>query len=299
MVPLVDTCVEALYKKYLPDNSLLVLDGADIKNIKPKDYSMIVYDLATNPIDVDNFTPSVPGELVSGLLTKPTQAYFFPFWAVFMSYNTQGFSYANKNYKISCLNGTTWNHRKLVYLHLTTRPYFKDVVFSFGNRPPYNPSFRDIPLTLQEQETYSNLPQNVSFQHEQSLDIDLSISHPAYQESYLNVVTETTVSNITPMLSEKTFKPIIAGQLFVLVASPGAVKFLREIGIDTFDDIINHSYDIEQDVRKRIDQALTEVDRLEKLDLSGIYQQIKPRLIKNSLYFCSEEFRSQFPLNFG
>ena len=101
------------------------------------------------------------------------------------------------------------------------------------------------------------------------------------------------------MLSEKTFKPILAGQLFILLASPGAVQFLREIGIDTFDDIIDHSYDDTIDIRSRIQQIVDQVDRLERSDLNTICTSIKPRLRRNSEFLRSQEFRDQFTLNFG
>jgi hypothetical protein len=100
------------------------------------------------------------------------------------------------------------------------------------------------------------------------------------------------------MLSEKTFKPIVAGQLFILVAAAGAVQFLRDIGIDTFDDIIDHSYDTLVDNRLRLLAVIAQVDRLMTLDIESIYNQLKPRLQRNSEYIRSEEFRQQFSLTF-
>ena len=150
-----------------------------------------------------------------------------------------------------------------------------------------------------KKQQFNLLEHTVKFLTDERNDIDLSIDHPAYQETYVNLVTETNIRRSTPMLSEKTFKPIVAGQLFILIASPGAVQFLRDIGIDTFDDIIDHYYDTVIDPRSRIDLALDQIDQLDHVDLKSIYDQIKPRLIKNSEYFLSQEFRNQFSLNFG
>ena len=153
---------------------------------------------------------------------------------------------------------------------------------------------------MEENLNFSSLPNKVTFlDSDASWDVDISINHPAFTDCYINLVTETNVYNDTPMLSEKTFKPILAGQLFILLASPGAVQFLRDIGIDTFDDVIDHSYDNTTDIRSRIQQISDQVDRLEQLDLNTIYTDIKPRLLRNSEFLRSQEFRDQFSLNFG
>jgi hypothetical protein len=148
-------------------------------------------------------------------------------------------------------------------------------------------------MTADEQVEFAQLPQEVEFMSaDNTTDIDLTINHPAYSETYVNLVTETYIDKC--FVSEKTFKPIVAGQLFVLIASVNAVQFLRDIGIDTFDDIIDHSYDIELDPRTRIEQALYQIDRLVQMDLETLYEDIKPRLQKNSNYVNSDAFRKQF-----
>jgi hypothetical protein len=292
--------VEYLFSYYVPNGSLILPDGADF--VDTSAFKHVIYECATNPIDVSNKT----GHVLSGLYTKPANAHFFPFWAVWMSkpwaplmpMTNHTFSGHPKKYKISCLNGTPWEHRKLVYLELSKKDYFNQMVFTFALRKDYVPS--TTLLTENESIEFADLQNPVTFIDNDSVaGIDLSINHPAYLETYINLVTETTVSADTPMLSEKTFKPIIAGQMFVLVASPGAVQFLRDIGIDTFDDIIDHSYDTVIDVRERIQLALVQIDRLVKLDLEELYDRIKPRLIQNSKYFLSQEFRNQFKLDFG
>ena len=291
--------IEYLFSYYVPAGSLIVPDGAGSVDTSAFDY--VVYDCATNPI-----APVKSKYVLSGLFNKPADAQFFPFWAVWMSkpwapampMPNHTFSQHPKKYKISCLNGTPWEHRKLVYLELTNKEYFDQTVFTFAQRSDYVAN--NTLLLESELDKFASLPQSKTFLDcDATAGIDLSINHPAYLETYVNLVTETTVSADTPMLSEKTFKPIVAGQLFVLIASPGAVQFLRDIGIDTFDDIIDHSYDNITDTRQRIISAIDQIDQLVRLDLEMLYNQIKPRLQRNSEYFLSQEFRDQFKLNFG
>lgn len=314
IVELTNNYIEYLLSRYIPDQSLVVFDGHSIDNVTiPQEIKHIVFDCSTNPVDIaDRVFPDVnlPYTVISGLYKYhqhcPGNIKFLPFWAMWMSdpwsgnikIYDHGFRSNLKKYTISCLNGTQWNHRKLVYLLLSQRSYFEDLVFTFGHRTVYGNLNIDPELTIDELELFKRLPSDVAFVDADAVQgIDVTINHPAYFESYVNLVTETTVKSVTPMLSEKTFKPIVAGQLFVLIASPGAIEFLRNIGIDTFDDIIDHSYDHIQDIRTRIEQALVQVDRLAEMDLPGIYDKIKPRLINNSEFFLSKQFRDQFWLN--
>ena len=304
------SAVEKFYENYVPNQSLIVFDGIKLKNLEiPSDITYLIYDDATNPVNVDRHLAelnlSERSYIVTGLYhyhknphTNP-KIKFFPFWAVWMSYQNYPFSSKSKKYKISCLNGIPREHRKLVYLKLQEKDYFSDMIFTFGHRPELHQNFDNWSLTYQEQEIYNRLPQNVEFLPSDRDGIDITVNHPAFQETYVNLVTETTIRADIPMLSEKTFKPISTGQLFVLIASPGAIQFLRDIGFDTFDDIIDHSYDQILDTRTRIEQALVQIDRLAHMDLAPIYETIKSRLIKNSEYLRSSAFRNQFILYFG
>ena len=302
--------VEKFYEKYVPDQSLIIFDGVKLNNTEiSSDITYLIYDDATNPVDVNRHLAELDLSgrscIITGLYhyhrnphTNP-KIKFFPFWAIWMSYQNYQFSSKPKKYKISCLNGIPREHRKLVYVRLQEKEYFSDMIFTFGHRPGFHQNFDNWELTEQEKQKFDLLPQNVEFIPEDQNGIDITINHPAFQETYINLVTETTVRADIPMLSEKSFKPIIAGQLFILIASPGAIQFLRDIGIDTFDDIIDHSYDYISDTRTRIEQALIQVNHIVHKDLSHIYEIIKPRLVKNSRYLLSQEFRNQFPLNFG
>lgn len=308
--------VEYLYSKYLPDGSVVTHDWTRADDlVLSQGAKYIVFD-AANPVDVEKYLIEKTyltrvDYVLTGIFkyykNKPinSKIQFFPFWVIWMSnphapatfMGDHTFCNRPKKYKVSCLNGTEWAHRKLTYIYLSQKSYFNDMIFTFLCRGEYHSLGHEVTLTYEEKTQFNLLPQNVTFPNDK-INIDLSVDHPAYQETYINLVTETTVDYNTSMLSEKTFKPIVAGQLFVLIAGPGAIQFLRDIGIDTFDDIIDHSYDNVIDVRERIKLAIAQIDYLTTLDLEQLYNQIKPRLQRNSEYFRSEEFRQQFPLTF-
>ena len=323
-----NTLVEYACCKYLPDNSLIIPVGPNrthdefeiLINGRPE-ISYLLFENFGNPIDtvmqvryLEQLALSKPFYILSGLFTyykNPTpdpRIKFFPFWilwtsdphSVFANFDQHKFSNLPKKYKVSCLNGTPWNHRKLVYLHLAHTDYFNDIIYSFKHRPNTIDAMNDLVLTNVEIDGLMHLPSTVNFiDNDEIVGIDVTINHSAYLETYINLVTETNIRASTPMLSEKSFKPIVAGQLFILVAAQGAVQFMRDIGLDTFDDIIDHTYDTITDNRLRIQAALAQVDYLMTLDLDQLYIKIQPRLLRNSEYFRSIEFRNQFLVNFS
>jgi hypothetical protein len=308
----IDDVIESIFNDYLPKQSFIINNPSDIGQLYQSkiNFSHIFVNSCTNPVNVERQITKIDIKSDFCILTNlykyhnqpmPNgQIKYFPFWAIWSSHRVINYNESPKKYKLSCLNGTPWEHRKLIYLGLSQKLYFKDMIFTFGNRKGYQSFPSDLKLTSEEQENFSQLSTNVTFlDSDSSFDIDVTTNHPAYTDSYLNLVTETNIFTDTPMLSEKTFKPILAGQLFILLAAPGAVQFLRDVGLDTFDDIIDHSYDNVVDIRDRLQQILNQLDQLIQLDLEHIHRDIKPRLKKNSEFLRSQEFRNQFNLNFG
>ena len=302
--------VEYLYSRYVPDNSLIVPDGKTIQGSSIPDYiKSVIFDDAQNSVDVEAHAKEIhldiPHYFVSGSYNyhqdppNDPRILYFPFWAVWSSQQNPKFSSTAKIHQFSCLNGRLRPHRNLLYLELSKRHWFTDMIFTFGNQDHRDDTLSNWQLTPEENTAFWHLPLRVTWiDTDATVGIDVGTDHPAFHEAYINIVTETNFDISKQMLSEKSFKPIITGQLFVLLASPGAVRFLRAIGIDTFDDVVDHSYDSIIDNRERFNAALAEIDRLAAIDFAPIYNQIKPRLEKNSLYLSSQEFRDQFPLRF-
>ena len=116
---------------------------------------------------------------------------------------------------------------------------------SFGN-------LLQFPITDKERNLYSTilhpyplpLRQNTDTKFlEHPEDIDDQVGYNLFQ-SIINIVNETNeFDSDTIMLSEKTFKALAWHQIPIFNATKGHVNVVRSLGVDTFDDIINHSYD--------------------------------------------------------
>lgn len=95
-----------------------------------------------------------------------------------------------------------------------------------------------------------------------------------YQDSYFSVIPETGYYNpaqweynIEPLencifLSEKTYKPILLRQPFILLARTNSLKDLHKRGFKTFHPYIDESYDSVENDELRMDMIVNEIERL-------------------------------------
>ena len=71
-----------------------------------------------------------------------------------------------------------------------------------------------------------------------------------------------TVNSDRVFFTEKSAKPFLMNQIPLFIAAPGMVQVLRNLGFDMFDDIVDHSYDKEDNMFKRCDMVYNELKRL-------------------------------------
>lgn len=72
-----------------------------------------------------------------------------------------------------------------------------------------------------------------------------------YDSTHFSLVAETQVNGNNLFVTEKTFKPIAYYHPFLIVGQPGVLKFLKENGFETFENIFNEIYDSEIDFQTR------------------------------------------------
>ena len=128
-------------------------------------------------------------------------------------------------------------------------------------------------------------------------DID-NESRPFYQNSLISIVTETNYSLPELTLTEKSFKPIKEKHPFIIVAGPGALKAMREMGFKTFGDFWDESYDEADCFRVRMQKIsyLTELIGAWTPDqILDFKRKVKPILEHNynQLKIPSSEFAVQ------
>lgn len=107
------------------------------------------------------------------------------------------------------------------------------------------------------------------------MEQDIFSTAPLYDKTHISIVSETNFDNNIIHMTEKTIKPILFKQPFIVVGPAHTLKYLRNMGFKTFSDFWDESYD----------EILDPVERMRKLTdlIYGISQW--PTLELEKLYF--------------
>jgi hypothetical protein len=110
-------------------------------------------------------------------------------------------------------------------------------------------------------------------------DAEFSNEDERISRAFINVVQETSYDHgihngrwNLPFITEKTIKPFAWGQVPIFIAPRYTVKYIRELGYDVFDDLIDHSYDEESDGMWRINKAITQLEKICRMDMGSLIQ---------------------------
>ena len=105
------------------------------------------------------------------------------------------------------------------------------------------------------------------------LDMGMDMPVKIFDSAWYSIVSETLYQTAELFITEKIGKRLMAKRVFVLFAAQGCLKYLRSQGFQTFDGIIDESYDSEPDDRRRFDMAWEQVKLLSTLDPVEVYQR--------------------------
>jgi hypothetical protein len=186
---------------------------------------------------------------------------------------------------------------------LKSRPEFNNYLCTLHYQPELEDRWEIKALAdtsdeiIQQWESIKHqLPHRNNLHLKSKIREDWDIAHPAYTDSYINLVTETDMSNA--FVTEKTWKPVASAQLFLIVGHKNAIEHLRDMGVDTFDDIVDHNYyDSEPDWQQRIQKIHRVLDDLLIQDLESIYKDTEQRRTSNSKKFFNGEFGIEYQNN--
>ena len=110
-----------------------------------------------------------------------------------------------------------------------------------------------LPLVL-DNSNFSRYPM------EHSLD---PVKH-LYDNSLINIVTETYFFNNIIHITEKTYKPIAFMQPFILLGAAGSLQHIKDMGFKTFGEFWDESYDLEKDDKKRFKMIVDIIESISK-----------------------------------
>lgn len=112
--------------------------------------------------------------------------------------------------------------------------------------------------------------------------------------SLLQIVTETLYDGTRLHLTEKSFKPIVMQQPFVLVSNKGSLEYLRRYGFKTFGDFWNEDYDEQDDDLRvmHIGKLLADIHNLSFKEKQHLQKHLAPAVEHNYSWFYSKEFEN-------
>jgi hypothetical protein len=223
-----------------------------------------------------------PNLVYNGLL-------YFPYWGVYGAEDWKSIASNNiaqpRQHAWSCLNRQPHTHRIINWLGIRDIPNGICTMHAESDRPyqdPLDPEFKQ-----QWEMSKKTLPDMLD------PNVSMSIDPMAYSACYINIVTET-IMRPGLFVSEKTWKPIASGQFFIMVGCVGTIAYLRSLGVDVFDDVIDHTYDLEPDWRKRIELSNNSLRKFLQQDLDTVWNKTYQRRLSNQTRFFSLDFFSPY-----
>lgn len=117
-----------------------------------------------------------------------------------------------------------------------------------------------------------------------------------YAQCGIEVVLETLFDDSRWHLTEKSLRPIACGKPFILAATPGSLRYLKSYGFETFDGILDESYDNIVDPVQRLNAIVAEMQRISNMHKDQKAQMLSQlNLIsqRNKQRFFSVAFQEQ------
>jgi hypothetical protein len=204
-----------------------------------------------------------------------------------------------RQFRLGCLNGMPRPHRFLLLHLLEKHALDQDAVIVChglthlytGMALPWDHEwFQDLPAEVRhrlQQDAYQRVSE-ASCWHDDAH----GVSHPAFTQCNLNFVTESDVGS-SVYLSEKSYKPLLAGQLWLAAGQQHHHAAIRWFGFECFDHVFDqHRYDHISDWQQRVTQAV-EILRQNWVAIPDIYHENQELLRFNQQRCRSAAFRDQ------
>jgi hypothetical protein len=130
----------------------------------------------------------------------------------------------------------------------------------------------------------------ITFKHFDGRQLLLSDNMKVRQDSYIipdeyrmslfDFVTECCYETIA--ISEKIIKPLVLKKPFVVMGGVGINNYLKQLGFELYDEIIDYSFDLIEDLEERSRLYVKNMEKVSKItNLDEVYLQLLPKINHN------------------
>ena len=292
-----------LRQQTIPANKILLISKYpdNIGSINQSDADLVILNCSDHPV----------AYFQTDHITKPVVVLHWDFSHT--SYHPYHLIYSNivsrhdvvdlvssRKYSVSCVNGKPRVSRIYNILKLTEYDFYNEVFVTWRQITETNPvpdwDLKEISMSDLSQEQWQRFWKlQTSLPNTPILTEELACASigPGFTDAYLNLVTESSCET-DGFLTEKIYKPLRAGQLFIVQAPPGTIAYLRSLGFDVFDDYIDHSYDQISDWRDRVDSSLEALSKIYN-NIEHIWYATTDRRIHNQQIIASDALTLRIP----
>lgn len=184
------------------------------------------------------------------------------------------FYHGQKEFDFLYLNKTKRTHRDLLFDKLTAKKILSQSLYSYHSRQiELN---KDFELQMFREKPYP------SYGH------DRDILETQFNSTKFNIVSETVVHDEV-FFTEKIWKPIIAGQIFIVHGKHLYLQDLRSLGFETFGEFIDESYDNIRPLEERTEAIVSLCENLKGKSHMRLYDDTKQIREHNQQIFFSEQ----------
>lgn len=183
------------------------------------------------------------------------------------------FYHVKKPFDFLYLNKARRKHRDMLFDRLTSKDLLSNSLYSYHDRKIILNNDYELPLFRNKHYPY--------YGH------DRDIYEPQFNSTKFNIVSETIVHDEI-FMTEKIWKPIIAGQIFIVHGKHLYLQDLRTLGFKTYDGYIDEHYDTIQSLSQRTDAIVDLCEKLKGKSHIWLYADTRNIREHNQKIFFSE-----------
>jgi hypothetical protein len=230
------------------------------------------------------------------------------------------FSQTDKPYKFLFLNGRARPHRKYLWHRLQQQDLLKHALWTMlDSRPTISRQFnlkydginlmatttplQRLPAKYEVEQYRATVispgPAERTFVKNELFNYtwgEIYLQAEPYCDTYFSLVTETVFEYPYSFRTEKIAKPLAIGHPWIVASGTGFYRDMRNLGFQTFDSLIDESFDLIDNSQERMDRIAAVVNDLCQQDLTSFMQASESicKYNQQHLQHLSSKIKSEF-----